>query len=163
VLLVLVAHFPQTLGLFGLELPTRLDPTSRLRGWRELGATVETLRTTGDGALPLAAASYQIASELAFYAPSHPTVYNPDLGGRRKNQYDIWGGAQMLVGRDVIFVAEGETSSPAFLDTLCEHPQRLTVATLAAPVSSGDPGRKVSVFRCSGYRGTMASSAPTRY
>ena len=161
ILLVLVAHFPQALGLVGIRLPARLDPTSRLRGWRELGTTVGAIETSSGAPLPLAAASYQMTSELAFYVPGHPTVRNLDLGNRRRNQYDVWGGAETLVGRDIVFVIEGdiETLPPG----MCAGFERAAVVTLAAPVSPDDPGRKASIFRCSGYRGTVAARSPARY
>ena len=90
-----LGHVTDRLGL----LP-RLDPTTRLRGWAELGravgATVE--RDAGAAARTfLVSGRYQVASELAFYTPGRPPTYNFNLG-RRLNQYDFWEGPDSRLG-----------------------------------------------------------------
>jgi undecaprenyl-diphosphatase len=91
-----------------LHLPLRLDPTTRLRGWAELGHAV---RTTVDempnpGRTFLASDRYQVTSELAFYVPGRPPAYNFNLG-RRLNQYDFWEGPDSRLGWDAVYVEEG--------------------------------------------------------
>ena len=83
----------------------------RLQGWPELGRAVGAAMATGPGAPFLVADHYQIASQLAFYVPGHPTVYTANFG-RRMNQYDIWGGWEQLTGRDGVFVLQG-TGAPS--------------------------------------------------
>lgn len=72
----------------------RYDPTVRLRGWAELGAAVgEVLRAErAAGREPfILAATYQLASEIAFYCPGQPVVYSAQSAlGSRRSQYDIW-------------------------------------------------------------------------
>lgn len=96
-------HFTGALGV-----PPRLDPTTRLRGWRELGEAVSAIRRQ----MPvpertfLVSDRYQVASELAFYVAGRPTTYNFNLG-RRLNQYDFWEGPEARLGWDAVFVQEG--------------------------------------------------------
>ncbi len=159
--LVVVAHFPALLAAAGLGLPARLDPTSRLRGWRELGKAVggELAR---DPSLPLVTASYQMASELAFYVAGHPRVYNVNLG-RRRNQYDVWGGVEALEGRRVLFVAEGEADVSPSLAPLCGAARLRAVVWLAAPVGRGDPGRAAAVFDCGALHVPLVSPGAFGY
>lgn len=72
----------------------RVDPTTRLRGWRHLAAEVDRTRTElkGRGVEPmLATERWTQAAELGFYCEDHPTIYC--LGvvlGDRDSQYDRW-------------------------------------------------------------------------
>jgi hypothetical protein len=72
----------------------RVDPTSRLRGWRHLAAEVDHLRSEleADGVHPvLAAERWTQASELRFYCAGHPAVYCLGVKlGDRDSQYDLW-------------------------------------------------------------------------
>ena len=91
-----------------LDLPRRLDPTRRLRGWAELGHTIGiTVERMPDPRRTfLVSNQYQIASEVAFYTPGHPPAYNFNLG-RRLNQYDFWEGPDSRLGWDAVYVEEG--------------------------------------------------------
>src|SRR5262249_51374696 len=91
-----------------LHVPPRLDPTTRLRGWAELGHAVKTTveMMPAPGRTFLASDRYQVTSELAFYAPGRPPAYNFNLG-RRLNQYDFWEGPDSRLGWDAVYVEEG--------------------------------------------------------
>lgn len=89
-----------------------LDPTARLRGWRELGRAAgkefERLRA-GDALAFLMTDDYQVASQLAFYAPGNPVVYCCQSAlGDRMCQYDLWHGPlrnpQDFIGRPCLYV-----------------------------------------------------------
>ena len=72
----------------------RVDPTCRLRGWRQLAAEVDRTRAElrGRGIEPvLAAERWTQASELGFYCVGQPNVYcfGTSLGDR-DSQYDLW-------------------------------------------------------------------------
>ena len=72
----------------------RVDPTSRLRGWRHLAAEVDLARRElkARGIEPvLATERWTQTAELRFYCQAHPAVYC--LGvmlGDRDSQYDLW-------------------------------------------------------------------------
>lgn len=73
----------------------RFDPSCRLRGWRQtLAAEVDRVRAglRAKGIEPvLAATSWSLPGELAFYCEGHPTVYSVGLvWGDRHSQYDLW-------------------------------------------------------------------------
>ncbi len=84
--LTAVSHYPSI-----VRLPHNLDPSARLRGWKELGIEVSKLA----GQAPdrevylLFSDSYQIASELAFYVRGNPETFSINLG-RRMDQFDLW-------------------------------------------------------------------------
>ncbi len=72
----------------------RLDPTLRLRGWRQLAMEVDAARAElrGRGIEPvLAGSGWSLPGLLGFYCEGHPVVYSlgPALGDRR-SQYDFW-------------------------------------------------------------------------
>jgi len=103
---------PDALDWAGVRVPSSLDLVSkRLRGWPELGQAVAQLASSGGDRPFLASDRYQIASQLAFYVPGHPTVYNANFG-RRMNQYDLWGGWETLIGRNGLFVLYGAVDPP---------------------------------------------------
>lgn len=81
-----ISHYPSIVGL-----PQKLDPSARLRGWKELGQEVSSIseEMAKQGNLALFSDSYQIASELAFYVHRHPPTFSINLG-RRMDQYDLW-------------------------------------------------------------------------
>ena len=78
-----------------LPIPPRKDPVARSAGWRELAAAATAAAQRSElparGRTWIAADRYNDAAELAFYAPTHPTTFSLNLGGR-SNQYDLWPG-----------------------------------------------------------------------
>ncbi|HZZ81833.1 MAG TPA: glycosyltransferase family 39 protein [Gemmataceae bacterium] len=72
----------------------RIDPTSRLRGWRHLAAEVDRLRNElrSRGVEPvLAGERWTHASELGFYCAGQPRCYClGTLLGDRRSQFDLW-------------------------------------------------------------------------
>lgn len=74
-----------------LNLPEKIDPSARLKGWKELGEKVSEIKKEFEkkGKVVIFSDRYQIASELAFYTKGKPIVYCINLV-RRMNQYDLW-------------------------------------------------------------------------
>jgi len=145
-----IGYFPQSFASIGLALPHNIDPTNRLRGWKELGLQVSEIHyeMSRRRATFLFSDQYAIASEMMFYVPGHPKTYNIPLG-RRMNQFDVWGGTEEALGWDAIFVT-GMTGEPppailrSFESVQRDWPRHL--ATL-------DKKRSWSIFRCYGFRG----------
>ncbi|MBI5049871.1 MAG: glycosyltransferase family 39 protein [Nitrospirae bacterium] len=139
------SHYPEV-----LNLPVKTDPTSRIKGWKELG------QETGKIYKSMAQArnvfvfsdSYQVSSELAFYMPGKPKTYCVNLG-RRMNQYDIWGGFDNLIGSNAIFVIIGNGDFPQELIGAFDsyEKQKLTVER------NGRVLRDYSIFKCYGFKG----------
>jgi len=86
ILVTVIAHYPSI-----IKLPPKLDPSSRLRGWKELGVEVSRIHDSmkNKGEVFIFSDRYQVSSELAFYVKGHPRTYCINLG-RRMNQYDLW-------------------------------------------------------------------------
>ncbi|MFQ3651517.1 MAG: glycosyltransferase family 39 protein [Gemmataceae bacterium] len=72
----------------------KLDPTCRLRGWRDLAAAVdeicEQLRRRGEDPV-LVGTSWTLPGQLGVYCREHPQAYCiGSLQGERLSQYDLW-------------------------------------------------------------------------
>ncbi|QJA05485.1 glycosyltransferase family 39 protein [Thermosulfurimonas marina] len=82
----------------------------RFYGWRKMARTVERYRRPGE---PLVANHRYLASELAFYLPDHPQVYQLPAP-RPKSQYHLWGIPQGLCGRKILWALKegGPPPSP---------------------------------------------------
>ena len=144
-----------------LDLPRRLDPTARLRGWAELGhavgLTVE--RMPDPGRTFLVSKRYQVASELAFYVPGRPPAYNFNLG-RRLNQYDFWEGPDSRLGWDAVYVEEGANQ----LDPRVRAAFTRVDPPVVLQVTRGQQVIRVfSLHRAYGFRGAPAPAGRTRY
>jgi undecaprenyl-diphosphatase len=158
VVAVAVLHFPFVLDRLGVDLPPRLDITRRLHGWKELGSAVGALLQRPENrSVFLMSDAYQIAGEVAFYAPGQPRVYNVNLG-RRMNQYDVWGGLDKLEHRDALFITWGDVDAPRAL--ACGAIGKLQVVR---PVYRRHPAQVFSIFRCEDYRGVAANQGGIAY
>lgn len=106
VVLLTLFHLP----FFGVNagIPISRLPTKKLVGWTELGQYVEEAKRDleSKSSAPLFVVSYEygLASELAFYMPSHPQPLCWNAGERRMNQYDLWGGWEARAGLDALIV-----------------------------------------------------------
>jgi undecaprenyl-diphosphatase len=144
-----VAHYPTV-----LNLPVRMDPSARFRGWEELGIRAgevyEDMASRKEEKVFIFSDRYQVSSELAFYLPGKPRVYYVNIG-RRMNQYDIWGGLDGLTGYDAVFVMKGDTEFPEELErSFNSHEKtRFTVKENERVL------RKYSIFRCYGFKGLV--------
>jgi 4-amino-4-deoxy-L-arabinose transferase-like glycosyltransferase len=144
-----------------LDVPRRLDPTARLRGWSDLGRAVGVaVEGMPDPRRTFVVSSrYQVASELAFYVPGRPPAYNFNLG-RRLNQYDFWEGPDSRLGWDAVYVEEGANQ----LDTRVRAAFTRVDPPVVLQVTRG--GRVIRVFslhRAYGFRGAPAPAGRTRY
>jgi len=141
---------PDLLELVGARTPASLDLVSkRLRGWPELGRAVGAVLAAAPPNAFLMSDRYQIASELAFYVPGQPRVYNPNLG-RRMNQYDVWGGWDELQGRDGYFATYGAGDPPADLTAAFRTVERVRVVPIT---HRGRHLRDFSIFRGRDFQG----------
>lgn len=165
-LLIAAGAMALTLSALGhvvgrLDLPRRLDPTTRLRGWAELGhavgITVE--RMPDPRRTFLVSNRYQVTSELAFYVPGRPPAYNFNLG-RRLNQYDFWEGPDSRLGWDAVYVEEGAHR----LDTRVRAAFARVDPPIVLQITRGERVIRVfSLYRAYGFRGAPAPAGPTRY
>jgi 4-amino-4-deoxy-L-arabinose transferase-like glycosyltransferase len=149
-------------GLDRLGLPPGLDPTTRLRGWAELGRAVDAQRAhMPDPARTfLLSDRYQITSELAFYTAGHPPAYNLNLG-RRLNQYDFWDGLDERRGWDAIYVEDGlRPLDPRVLEAF----ERIDPPVTVEVRRGGQTIRTFALYRGYGFRGAPGPpEGPVRF
>ena len=143
-------YFPGVLGL-----PARLDPSSRLRGWEELGKRISqiTEEMKHKGPFFIVSDKYQVSSEIAFYTKGNPVTYCVNLG-RRMNQYDLWPGFHDFVHYNAIFVTIGNSEMDLrFRDrfSLCLKENLKTEV------------REYSIFRCFDFKGMEKEKRFERY
>jgi 4-amino-4-deoxy-L-arabinose transferase-like glycosyltransferase len=148
ILLGLVAYsllFDLTFGF-----PQNLLPTKKLYGWRELGAAVdqELVRLN---LREVVTENYDVASEIAFYAPSRPRLYTAVLDDRRMNQYDIWGGWAQLKGRDLLLVFK----NPESISKIQPHFQQVEIINPKLPIVSAKTDRSFLLAVGRKYDGTI--------
>jgi len=156
-LVTAVSHYPSIVGL-----PQNLDPSARLRGWKELGMEVSKLsEQTGDRSVfILFSDSYQIASELAFYVKGHPETFSINLG-RRMDQYDLWPdmndraaelrrqeGSPAVGAVNGIFVRSGNSDMPLVVARAFDHYTK----NLFQVSEHGRILREYSIFICYNFK-----------
>jgi undecaprenyl-diphosphatase len=140
-----IAHYPSK-----FHVPVTLDPSSRLRGWKDLGWQVSDLHDEvpkGEKVF-IFSDSYQISSELAFYGRGHPVTYCVNLG-RRMNQYDLWPDFYSLINSDAIFVTIGDAEFHPRLREAFDHYEK----RLLKVYDKDRFLRLYSVFLCHGFKG----------
>ncbi len=104
---------PPGLAVFRLD-GGPLDPTVRLRGWKDLGQEVGKIKNglPDQGKVFLLARRRQTVSELAFYVPGQPEVF---CWGDRKeieSQYEVWQGPLDKTGWNCLIVIDAEKGLP---------------------------------------------------
>ncbi len=145
-LVTAVAYYPSI-----LNLPVKLDPTSGVRGWKELGAEVTKIYEQMSATRPVFIFSdrYQVSSELAFYVKGHPVTYCINLG-RRMNQYDLWPGFNNLLHYDAIFVSIGDNMVP---DKVATAFKKVEKRAFKAYTKKQIEIRDYSIFLCYDFKG----------
>ncbi len=141
------------------------DPTSRLRGWEQLGAAVgaacdEARVLYGEPPFILTD-DYQLASLLAFYTPGQPSTYAAaSVLGRRRSQYDLWRNpiddAEAFVGRPVVYVGTfpaARDERGALLRTAFEDVAEPRIVTHTV---AGAPVRVTPIYRVRTFNGFPA-------
>ncbi|MFQ5901936.1 MAG: glycosyltransferase family 39 protein [Thermodesulfobacteriota bacterium] len=147
----ILAHYPDIINRLGFELSPKMDPTTRLKGWEELGEETGIIyqEMLEKGEVFILSDRYQIASELAFYIPEHPTTYNINIG-RRMNQYDLWDGFYHLKGWDALYVKMHKGPINEKIKALFDR------CIKAIPLKIERYGRTIkefSVFGCYNFKG----------
>lgn len=144
-----------------LPLPTGLDRTStEIYGWQELGRKAdETFKS-----MPrtdrtfLFGLKYQIASELAFYAPGQPQTVSINKW-QRPNVYDYWWEDADLLGWDAVGVTYHAEDLPQLREIFerVEEPVRFEVFRERPfmPAESAKPVQVFYIFRAYGFKGGL--------
>ncbi len=142
-----------------LKLPSNLDPSARIRGWKELGKEVSRLsdELSKEGPFFIFSDRYQVSSELAFYVKNHPVTYCVNLG-RRMNQYDLWPGFNNLIHFNAVFVTIDIAQMPDAFITAFDRCEKKTFTVY----TEGRKLRDYSIFTCYDFKG-MQQKGITSY
>ncbi len=92
---------------------TKVDPTVRLRGWKEAAYGVhQTVEELGwEEPFIMTYGHRYVTGHLAFYLPGQPRVYRwPRYTDSIESQYELWGGLEKFVGQDALIVQDVRTS-----------------------------------------------------
>jgi len=99
---------PARLHVGPLTFDPDKDPTNTLKGGHELGEALSRYMNAESNSDPFPFSDrYQLTAWAAFYTKGRPRAYCMNMGDRRMNQYDLWGGWDDLAGRDGLFVTGG--------------------------------------------------------
>jgi undecaprenyl-diphosphatase len=160
-----VLPLPQKFNLSGLTkdwrpLPPDKDPTRLLKGWQELGQSVGNLAKSMDKPCFIFSHRYQVAAELAFYVPGHPTTYCVSID-RRMNQYDLWPGLGQpdLLHQDAIFVTYEQPTLDPRVAAAFDSYQSLVIPTHDR---YGRPAPTFYVYICRNFRG-LVEDVPKKF
>jgi hypothetical protein len=115
-IMVLFGHAPSlTDKLFHIELPPKLDPLRRVKGWPETARVVYDLQRELEREGPpvfIIGSNYGTTAELSFYMPEtrwlagrRPFVYCTS-SPKPRNQFDFWPGYGQRIGQNAIYVRE---------------------------------------------------------
>ncbi|MBW2149266.1 MAG: glycosyltransferase family 39 protein [Deltaproteobacteria bacterium] len=145
----------------GIPIPPSRDPANRAYGWAELGEQVGKIyhEMGGHERVFLLSDRYQEASELAFYVPGHPRVFNVNLG-RRLNQYDLWQPVSTQQGKDALVLRRGNRSLKSKLKDLfrtCRPKATISIKRY------GQTLKQFRLFHCEDYSGRMYAPVEVSY
>jgi hypothetical protein len=135
----------------GAHIPAKEFPSSRLKGWRELGAEINTLlNKVGRENTFIISYKRQFVSEIAFYAEGHPHVYTLNLTGRRSSQYDLGEGFENKIGFNALYITKLDRSVPESFAKAFEGVEEIK----RVKVYAGEELIKgFSIFYCQNFRG----------
>jgi len=144
-IITVIAHYPAI-----VNLPPKLDPTARTRGWKELGVEVSRVSEglSKKGQFFIFSDKYQVSSELAFYVKGQPITYCVNLG-RRMNQYDLWPGFDTLINFNAIFVTIDNVQMPETVGTAFDRCEKQVLNVY----SKDKKLRDYSIFTCYNFKG----------
>ena len=150
-----LAHYPSV-----LNLPVHMDPTARLRGWKDLGKEVSRYyeQMQRSQSVFIFSDRYQVSSELAFYVKGNPTTYCINLG-RRMNQYDLWPGFHDRLQNDAIFVRKGDRKIP---DKIANAFSNVEKRVYKAYTNGHVTAKDYSIFLCHDFKG-FEEKRPVKY
>jgi 4-amino-4-deoxy-L-arabinose transferase-like glycosyltransferase len=132
-------------------IPAEKLPTSRLKGWRKLGAEVNALlNEVGKENTFVISYKRQYVSAIAFYAEEHPTVYTLNLTGRMLSQYDLWEGFEDKIGFNALYITKLGYPLPRKFAEAFDHAEEIKTVKI---YTGEELIRGFSIFYCQNFRG----------
>jgi hypothetical protein len=135
----------------GADIPAESFPSSRLKGWRELGSEVNALlHDVGREDTFIISHKRQYVSEIAFYAEEHPTVYTLNLSDRRRSQYDLWEGFEDKIGFNALYINKLGYPVPKKFAKAFDRVEEIKTVKIS---SGKELVKGFSIFYCQNFRG----------
>ncbi|HUH84062.1 MAG TPA: glycosyltransferase family 39 protein [Stellaceae bacterium] len=141
---------------FGVELPARLDPLHRLRGWGPLGRSVAGLLARHPGTI-LMSDDREVMAALVYYVEPHPLnalKWNGDCtpDGRRlpHDEFDLTVHPERYIGDDFMLVAKSPDNVERILSRFA-HVDPLQ-QDIYIPLDR-KTGRRYRIYWLSGFKG----------
>ncbi|MBI5874714.1 MAG: glycosyltransferase family 39 protein [Deltaproteobacteria bacterium] len=155
-----ITYFPGLLKLAGLKDIEAKAPINRVIAWKELGLKVGDIYNgmAKNSETFILSDTYQMTSELAFYIPDNPVAYNVNLGNRRMNQYDIWGGLNLLEGKNAVYVKGGDAELDSAVEDAFENCDR---EPLFEAYRNDLIVRRATIYRCYNFKGVKEKEIHT--
>jgi len=135
----------------GAPIPADEFPSSRLKGWRELGAEISSLRNkVGREKTFITSYKRQFVSEVAFYADDHPRVYIVNLSDRMQSQYDLWEGFEDKIGYNALYITKLNYPLPDKFANAFDSVEEIKTLKI---YTGKELIKGFSIFYCQGFRG----------
>jgi len=156
-------------AFFILPVPYKLDRAAdEIVGWDQLGARVGTVAANmpRPGKTFIFGLRYQVASELAFYAPGQPRTVSINRWNR-PNVYDYWWQDRDLLGFDAVGVLD-QPQNRQKLESIFEKVGEPEPLYIYRPTiwhdsqSSRIPFKTFYICRCYGFKGGLRWSPPDK-
>lgn len=139
VLVSITYLLPTLLQIFHLQ-DSVIDPTRRFNHWPELANQVQIQRHDLALADPddfiIAIGHRNLVSQLAFYLPEHPHIFQVETKGEISSQYELWPGPFNWIGKDAFIISDTE-NPPDWLKTGFE--KFIFIKKIANPVHEPTP------------------------
>jgi 4-amino-4-deoxy-L-arabinose transferase-like glycosyltransferase len=135
----------------GANIPAKKFPTSRLKGWRELGeAVTKLLDDVGREKTFVISHRRKFVSELAFYIKGQPPVYMLNLYGSLQSQYDLWEGFGNKIGFNALYITKLGYPVPATFAAAFNHVEEIKTVEI---YTGKELVKGFSIFYCQSFRG----------
>lgn len=139
----------------GFTAIAQYDPSARLKGWHEMAEIAEEAANELPKEKPYFYFStrYQIPSQLAFYVDGQPVTYSvphpfPDT------QYDVWGGSEVLIGQNALFVRREKPGAPSGIPENVRHAFARIEPGISKVINRwGQPLAEIYTWRCYNFTG----------
>jgi 4-amino-4-deoxy-L-arabinose transferase-like glycosyltransferase len=137
-----------------LPVPRKYNPAHRLKGWTDLGQTIDRLkrnRFPDPNEVFVFSSNYDLTAALAFYVPGQPRTYCAWVN-RRMSQYDLWPGPTNKIGWDAVYVQRRHNKGvePAVKRMF----NRVGPPIFLQTKHHGQPARNFTLRLCHGYNGS---------
>jgi 4-amino-4-deoxy-L-arabinose transferase-like glycosyltransferase len=152
-----VLHGTEVLAMvIGRNIPPKLDPLHRVRGWKEIAAMLERERqqlVAQGKPVFLITQHYGLTSILSFYIPEAKKMVRTDpfvyyiRTERPRNQFYFWMGYQNRSGQNALYVREADRPAPPPAELLRDF-DSVTDLGMRAAFYHGEPFRHFQLYFC---------------